>query len=125
MDFVSGTFLRRPATTHRHIPGTGARFPALVNKARGILSEREGEGREEEREEEREANRKLVLKCTSGLDLANLQAALNLVSHFMKYNLIFAEPLHLTNSIASEMGEREREREEDDLSKQDEKKRGM
>jgi len=46
MDFVSGTFLRRPATTHRHIPGTGARFPALVNKlrARGILSEREGEG---------------------------------------------------------------------------------
>lgn len=30
-----------------------------------------------------------------------------------------------SSSTASEMGEREREREEEDLSKQDEKKRGM
>lgn len=113
MDFVSGAFLRRPAITHRHIPGTDARFSALVNKlrARGTVNakEREKSGKKERKggrkrggKKGREANRKLVLECTSGSNQANFQATLNLASHFMKYNLMSALPIHSTNSAASE-----------------------
>jgi len=71
MDFVSSAFLRRPATTHRHIPGTDAGFPTLVNKlrAKGIVRAKEGEVGKR-----RGMNRKLVLKCTSEWDSANFQA---------------------------------------------------